>query len=234
MHNQTGNVAQPVGIVTWCSATWHPWLPIRLSLASIFNHLRTQPVWQPYCLFPLCRSNTQAFHDDTNEENQVFLKTINKVHASSKSARGRQLLSLLVALIFALVIYPGKAHAQVVGGLRVDIPFQFHAGNAKLPPGEYIIHVLDDSDLTVMEISSVDGSTSALFQVQETEANASPAKSELIFNKYGNRYFLARVFDEGNPSGSKVVESRYEKRISQTATAAQEHLPAHHQGQQGS
>jgi len=164
----------------------------------------------------------------------MFLKTINKVHASSMPTRGRQLLSLLIALILALVIYPGRAHAQLVGDLHVDIPFQFHAGNAKLPPGKYIIHVLDDSDLTVMEISSADGFTSALFQVQEAEANTSPAKSELIFNKYGNRYFLAMVFDEGNPSGSKVVESRYEKRINQTATTAQEHVPAHHQGQQGS
>ncbi len=88
--------------------------------------------------------------------------------------------------------------------------------------------MLDDSDLTVMEISSADGSTSALFEVQE--ANSAPAKSELIFNKYGNRYFLAKLFDEGNPSGSKVVESRYEKRISQAGTTAQEHVSAHHRG----
>jgi hypothetical protein len=84
-----------------------------------------------------------------------------------------------------------------------------------------------------MEITSVDGSTSALFQVQESDANAAPAKSELIFNKYGNRYFLAKLFDEGNPSGSKVVESRYEKQVSKAAMEAQEHVPAHHRTQQG-
>jgi hypothetical protein len=83
-----------------------------------------------------------------------------------------------------------------------------------------------------MEITSADDSTSALFQVQESDANAAPAKSELIFNKYGNRYFLAKLFDEGNASGSKVVESRYEKQISNTAVEAQEHVPAHHRTQQ--
>jgi len=139
------------------------------------------------------------------------------------------LLSLPIALVFALTMYPTKAKAQITGDLEVDVPFQFHAGNSKLPPGKYFIHVLDNSDLNIMEISSADGATSALFEVRGAEANSAPAKSELIFNKYGNRYFLAKLFDEGNPSGSVVLESRYEKRI-QAAAEAQEHVPARHRG----
>ena len=146
---------------------------------------------------------------------------------------GNRLLSLLIALAFALTMYPTKAKAQITGDLEVDVPFQFHAGNSKLPPGKYFIHVLDNSDLNIMEITSADGATSALFEVQGTQANSLPAKSELIFDKYGNRYFLAKLFDEGNPSGSQVLESRYEKRISQAAAEGQEHVPAHHRGQQG-
>jgi len=163
----------------------------------------------------------------------MFIETIDKAHASHKGTRVHYLLSLLIALVFTLTIYPSKAHAQIVGALEVNIPFQFHAGNTKLPPGKYVIRMLDDSDLTVMEITSADGSTSALFEVQSAEANSAPAKSELIFNKYGNRYFLAKLFDEGNPSGSEVPKSRYEKRISQAGTTAQEHVPAHHRGQHG-
>ena len=163
----------------------------------------------------------------------MFTEMINKGPASHKGARVRYLLSLVVALVFALTIYPTKAHAQIVGDLEVNIPFQFHAGNAKLPAGKYRIHMLDDSDLTVMEISSEDGSTSALFQVRDAETNATPAKSELIFNKYGNRYFLAKLFDEGNPSGSQVLESRYEKKLNQATAEAQAHVPAHHRTQQG-
>ena len=139
------------------------------------------------------------------------------------------MLSLPIALVFALTMYPTKAKAQITGDLEVDVPFQFHAGNSKLPPGKYFIHVLDNSDLNIMEISSADGATSALFEVRGAEANSAPAKSELIFNKYGNRYFLAKLFDEGNPSGSVVLESRYEKRI-QAAAEAQEHVPARHRG----
>src|SRR5437879_6569622 len=146
---------------------------------------------------------------------------------------GNRLLSLLIALVFALTMYPTKAKAQITGDLEVDVPFQFHAGNSKLPPGKYFIHVLDNSDLNIMEISSADGATSALFEVRGAEANSAPAKSELIFNKYGNRYFLAKLFDEGSPSGSQLLKSRYEKRLNQAATEPQEHVSAHHRGQQG-
>ena len=147
-----------------------------------------------------------------------------------QETRKYQLLSLFIALVFALTMHPSKAQAQVVGNLEADIPFQFQAGNAKLPPGKYIIHTLDDSDLTIMEISSADGKMSALFDVRDAEAKSSPAGNELIFNKYGNRYFLAKLFDQSNPSGSAVIESRYEKRIDKTTAEAQEHVPARHQG----
>ena len=163
----------------------------------------------------------------------MYTEVINKSTASYKVTRRHHLLSLFIALVFALTIYSAKAHAQIIGDLEVNIPFQFHAGNAKLPAGEYRIHVLDNSDMAVMEISKVDGTTSALFQVQQAEANTDPAKSELIFNKYGNRYFLAKLFDAGNPAGSELVKSAYEKKVGQAPLEAQEHVPARHRGQQG-
>ena len=100
-------------------------------------------------------------------------------------------------------------------------------------PRKVFIHVPDDTDLTVMEISSADGSSSALFDVQAAAADPVPVKSELTFNKYGNQYFLAKLYDEGNARGSQVIESRYEKRVSQAAAAAQEHVPAHRQERPG-
>jgi hypothetical protein len=137
--------------------------------------------------------------------------------------------AMLVVSILALPIFVVEGHAQIVGDLEVDIPFQFHAGNARLPAGKYRIHMLDNSDLTLMEISSADGSSSALFEVQAATADQVPAQSELIFNKYGSRYFLATVFDEGNQNGSQVVESRYEKRIGrENKSAEQQHVSARH------
>jgi hypothetical protein len=161
----------------------------------------------------------------------MSIKNIDKSHPHDKATIGHHALPLFIAFVFALTICPRKAHAQIIGDLEVSVPFQFHAGDATLPPGKYIIHALDSSDTEVMEISSADDSTSALFEAKGAKSNSAPAKSELIFNKYGNRYFLTKLFDEGNPYGSAVLESRYEQKLNRAAAEAQEHVPAQHQQQ---
>lgn len=162
----------------------------------------------------------------------MLTKSIDRVLATHNNTTSFQMLSFFVALVFALTLHPAKTQAQIIGELEVNIPFQFYAGNAKLPAGKYVLHMMDNSNLKIMEIATPDGSTSALFEVEDAESNSAPPKNELIFDKYGNRYFLARVFDQGNPDGSKILESQYQKRVSQAAAEAQEHVPAYHRGQQ--
>jgi hypothetical protein len=145
-----------------------------------------------------------------------------------QETRRFQLLSLFIALVIPLTMYPIKALAQIYGSLEVDIPFQFYVVNTKLPSGRYIVRMLDNSDMGAMEITSADGSVSVFFEVGAVKADSSRAKSELIFSKYGNRYFLEKLFDEGGLSARLLAESGYEKRIGQAAAEAQEHVPAHH------
>ena len=163
----------------------------------------------------------------------MFRGSIRKTEPNRRKRGLQQFLSFLLLPVFALTIFAGKASAQIDGGLDAEIPFQFHVGTRELPPGKYRIHVLDEASLRTMEITSVDGSSSALFQVEESDAKSAPAQSELVFNKYGDNYFLSKLYDEGNPSGSELIESRYEKQLSKGAVVAQEHLPAHHKMQQG-
>src|SRR5258708_21398705 len=117
-----------------------------------------------------------------------------------QETRRYQLLSLFIALVFALTMHPTKAQAQIVGNLEADIPFQFLVGNAKLPPGTYTIHGLDNSDPTMMEISSADGSSSALFELRNTEVQTAPAKTELTSSKHGHKHLLQKFFAHSNPT----------------------------------
>jgi hypothetical protein len=128
-----------------------------------------------------------------------------------------QLLVVFTVLVCALTFHPADGHAQTFGKCDVDIPFPFYAGNAKLPAGTYTLHLLDDSVGKIMEISAVDGSASTLFDVENAGADSAPPNSELVFNKDGARYFLARIFVEDNTDGSRVLESEYEKRLNEAA-----------------
>jgi len=163
----------------------------------------------------------------------MFTGRIGKTEPNQRKGGVQRFLSFLLLPVFALTIFAGKASARIEGDLDAEIPFQFHVGTRELPAGKYRIHVLDEASLRIMEITSVDGSTSALFQVAASDAKSAPAQSTLVFNKYGDTYFLSKLFDEDNPSGSELIESRYEKQLSKGAAVAQEYLPAHHKMQQG-
>jgi hypothetical protein len=149
-------------------------------------------------------------------------------------ARGLRLWSLLIALVVGLSICPTKAHAQIVGEIEADVPFQFHIGNTKLPAGKYFIRQFDSANMaTVMEITSATGTPSALFNVEPVDGKTSAANSELVFNKYGSSYFLASLYDAEDPSWRKVPESRYEKSVSRADAQTQEHLSARRRGEHG-
>jgi hypothetical protein len=101
---------------------------------------------------------------------------------------------LSIVLVFLLTMYSTQAPAQIYWNLEIDVPFQFYVVNTKLPSGRYIVHMLDNSDMGAMEIVSADGSTSVFFEVGgAVKADSSRATSELIFNRYGNRYFLEKL-----------------------------------------
>lgn len=158
---------------------------------------------------------------------------INKTYPDQSMTRGRQMLSLFIVFVFALMIYPSRAHAQVIDTLEANIPFQFQAGDAVLPAGSYSIRMVEDSGLKFMQITSRNDSSSAHFRVNETDLSSAPKNSELIFNKYGDHYFLAQVFDEGDPSGSEVVESSYEQKISKAAAETKVNVTTQQHQQQG-
>jgi hypothetical protein len=130
--------------------------------------------------------------------------------------------------IVAIALAAGtSAHAQLIGQVEANIPFQFHAGMAKLPPGKYILRVEQGSDLGTMEIQSEDGHSAALFEIRDAHTSASPKTTELIFDHVGSRYFLAKIFDEGDKSGSAVVDTGYAKRYgADLESGAQEHVAA--------
>jgi hypothetical protein len=138
---------------------------------------------------------------------------------------------VLSAVFLSVVLTSGIAHTQIIGQIDADIAFPFHAGLAKFPAGKYIILMQDDSSLSTLEIQSADGKHSALIEVRDAQASGTPQTTELIFNHVDDRYFLAKIFDEGEKLGSAVVDSGYSKKYGAgLETGEQKHVPAHHAG----
>src|SRR5689334_19088993 len=109
----------------------------------------------------------------------------------------------MIALAVLVCSMAVAANAQN-GGRRLliaNVPFQFNVGDTTLPAGEYTITQTNpSSDCVVMQIRANDGSRSLLVQMNSVIGKTADA-STLVFHRYGNKYFLAQAWIDGESEG---------------------------------
>jgi hypothetical protein len=134
---------------------------------------------------------------------------------------------LLLAVSSSLLMMLGaqSSSAQVTNPIKASITHRFIIGNTTFPPGQYTFRMMPDSDLSVMTARSPDGNTADEFLVREAKAPNTPDHSELIFNQYGNKQLLSKVYEQGSRIGVAVVEpSREELRLQKHGQHPIEHV----------
>lgn len=113
--------------------------------------------------------------------------------------------------------------------IEANIPFAFVVKDETLPAGKYVIRVADTTDLKAMEIRSAGrGGKAVLFETEGVQPERAPRKSELVFDKVGGKYFLSRVFVEGNTTGSQALKSKMERRLEEGGMKVETHSVAAH------
>jgi hypothetical protein len=96
----------------------------------------------------------------------------------------------ILGLFFMLAI--ASVSAQTPSRVEVKIPFDFSAGKAMLKAGTYSIKRTSANSLA---IRSTDGKTIALVNAPLTIGSRdSKAGERLVFNQYGDQYFLSQVW----------------------------------------
>ena len=119
----------------------------------------------------------------------------------------------MIAMMVLLGCITVSAKAQTNGriALIANIPFQFSIGNKSLPAGEYTVQsISDDSRNAVLRIQSRDGKTSAMLQTSAIEGKALD-RAKLVFHRYGNQYFFAQAWVDGQKTGLEAQKSRAER-----------------------
>jgi hypothetical protein len=124
----------------------------------------------------------------------------------------RQILKTLATLGFFATLAVTSAHAQTSSVQTARIPFDFNVGGRTFPSGEYRVERFGQlTGEPVVRLQSRDGRTSIFTLGRGGESRRTDGGSQLVFNRYGERYFLARIW-----SGDTVVElltSRDERRL---------------------
>ena len=119
----------------------------------------------------------------------------------------------MIALLVLVGSMAVAAQAQTVGRTQLiaNIPFQFNVGNKTLPAGEYSVRQVNpDSDCGVLLLSSRDGNASAMIQVDSVIGKAQET-AKLTFHRYGNKYFFAQAWIDGDNTGMQAPKSKAER-----------------------
>lgn len=139
----------------------------------------------------------------------------------------RNLGKLFLALCLLTVGGGIVANAQIDSDSKIqgNVPFKFVVDRTTLPAGKYEIKGLDDSTPGVLELTSLDGRTRVVFETDaaQTRDGEPSSKTELVFDKVGDEYFLSQVWVSGNGSGSQVGKSKMEKKLEEGGSQPERH-----------
>jgi len=113
----------------------------------------------------------------------------------------------LVTLGLSAVLSPVALLAQ--SNVNANIPFDFTIGAKSFAAGDYSIRLLSEC---VLLIQSAKDGTGVMTMVQPGEKTQRPDGTPvLVFNRYGDRYFLSKV--SGDDRGWNLRQSRAEKEM---------------------
>jgi hypothetical protein len=128
--------------------------------------------------------------------------------------------SLRIFLMFGLlaILAVSSAHAQSSREMTANIRFSFTVGDKTFPAGEYRVTRLNPaSDKAALMIKSADGRMSKIVLTVPVQAGRAEESARLIFNRYGEQYFLAQVWTPADNTGLELSRSRDERSLARNS-----------------
>jgi len=126
----------------------------------------------------------------------------------------KPIISLIAAVSFGVALLATTLAAPSTVKIRAEIPFDFMVGSRRMPKGDYLIESVGDSG--TLTIRHEKKGKAVTFNTIRHKPTDSP-KSKLIFNRYGEQYFLARIWDGSSETVLKLNKSKAEKRVAKLA-----------------
>ena len=106
--------------------------------------------------------------------------------------------------------------ASAQGKAKATIPFDFRVGSALMPAGSYQIEY---SDSNKVWFHRLDGRENAVALANTTVGDVAPP-AKLVFNRYGNHYFLSETLAANGQDEMTFAQSKLEKSIRAEEAAA--------------
>jgi hypothetical protein len=122
------------------------------------------------------------------------------------------LKSSLLACAFAVGVLASTSSAAAQSSsttVKANIPFAFQMGSQHMPAGTYHIDLMSGHEVLLRG----PGNHAGFLIVHSAEVLQAPTTGSIVFDRYGNKYFLHQIWTAGDKRGRECVQSRAEKEI---------------------
>ena len=127
----------------------------------------------------------------------------------------KKLVSVVV-IGSVLVLVAAAVQAQLPGTpIRASIPFDFMVRGKVLPAGNYEVSRINDDPIGLMIRNLDQKHDTVMFETEPVYMRRTPGKNMLVFNRYGDTYFLSEIKTASENTAREAYPSRAERHLQQ-------------------
>jgi hypothetical protein len=130
------------------------------------------------------------------------------IHGQRGGVMKKQVLFALLTMV--LLMAAGSANAQLGSKteLRFNVPFDYKVGNGTMKAGDCSIRRAGTENVLVIRCNG-----SSALALSGSVSGKAASETKLVFNKYGDQYFLAQVWVQGENIGEQLPRTRIENEL---------------------
>jgi hypothetical protein len=116
-----------------------------------------------------------------------------------------------------------SASAQITYPVEFTTSFPFTVGNSTVPAGSYTV-TPDDDNPAMLRVTGAH--TSVFVETQNAAPRQVPAKTEVVFNRYGDGYVLKAIWIEGSNEGAETLPVEGERHLARSDAKGEQRVAA--------
>jgi hypothetical protein len=126
----------------------------------------------------------------------------------------RSLQVLAVSAIALCALTAGASAQSLIVAKKVKVEFDFYAGKKLMPAGEYEFKLTPNHQThKLVQVRQLDGSAIATITSVPSSSFKSLKPGAIVFNKYGDQYYLARLRFGDSEYAHSVIKSKRERKL---------------------
>jgi hypothetical protein len=122
----------------------------------------------------------------------------------------REILTLSVCLptMVGMAFSALSAKAQMLGEVKIELPYAAQVGSTSLPAGKYLIrNVKDDGAVSIVEFSSINGRIAIVALAQKIPLETPTDRTDVVLRSTPQKYIVDKIWLEGRDYGYELLSA---------------------------